>query len=318
MKAISRYGCATYLKPTSKYKKNIRLKQGRIRQKLKMCEHKFNSAQSTNLPSYQDRYRNVISDMRNGKPAGNMLIAETIANNIDLYLKHIWQKNPVYKKLQLALTLRGMKPEKHILYRKAQKILKENNLLFDKMQLADLDFKTLKSLSKGEFVTGNHVLMHGQAYYLNFALRRGFQVKDIEQILLNKGFEKIKPLKYSTVVFRKVQGNKQDESINFINRLINAKKGETFTDLGYSYATIYQNKTMSAGNNDKGSPIVIMQILVPPKSKVSRYGFEFLFPKDSRYEVIEEAQVIKPEEWKKFFNGKENYSKNCMKMTVTI
>ena len=154
----------------------------------------------------------------------------------------------------------------------------------------------------GKFYEYGQVLGHGKAYTINSALRLGYDVDDALRVILDEGFRTVEPLEHPVQVYRAVCGGKADNSIEFINKLVKAKKGDTFIDKGYSYAS-FSERGISPCNGiyDSGTPELTLTINVPKGARVSD-GFDFvqnelLFPRNAEYKVIEEATRPNPKDY---------------------
>lgn len=225
---------------------------------------------------------------------------EYIAND-DNYLEYLWSQTPKVKKISFEINLKNCEannPEKFYWFNEAMKEMQKRNLLFDKNSLLLTETNILKSIARGKFTNNNEVLGHNIAYSINGALRLGGEVDNALVAILDEGFKNIKPLEEGLIVYRQVVGNSVDKSIDFINQLIKAKKGDTFIDKAYSYTSYYKNRASSCnGISDKNAPCIKLKIILPKGSKVSD-GSEYeqrevLLPRNARFKIIEEAKVIK-------------------------
>ena len=161
----------------------------------------------------------------------------------------------------------------------------------------------------GKFADYGEVIGHSKAYTINSPLRLGYNVDDTLKVILDEGFRTVEPIEKPVTVFRAVSGGKADGSIDFINNLIKAKKGETFIDKGYSYASFSEKGACSCnGIADLGTDAVKLTIIVPKGARVSNGSHyeqnELLFPRNAEYRVVEEA--TRPEPYiSKNYEGKE-------------
>ena len=164
------------------------------------------------------------------------------------------------------------------------------------------------------------MLGHHLAYRINSPLKLGYEVNDILKVILDEGFRTVEPLKHSTTVYRHVCGGKADKSIDFINKLKKAKKGDTFIDKGYSYSSFSERGASSCnGILDHGTDEIQLEIRVPKGARVSDGSDyeqnELLFPRNAEFRVVEEVTRPKPYV---FINpdGKEIKLKQPLRMIV--
>ena len=172
----------------------------------------------------------------------------------------------------------------------------------------------------GKFA-GSMVSGHSLAYQINSPLRLGFKVEDTLKVILDEGFRTVEPLGHGTTVYRTVCGGKADGSIDFINKLIKAKKGDTFVDKGYSYASFSESGASPCnGIRDAGTEDVSLTILVPKGARVSDGSWytkqnEMLFPRNAEFRVVEEATRPEPFVFTNY-EGKEVKMPRALRMVV--
>lgn len=275
-----------------------------LEKKLEKDKQLFISEYKQPLPNLEERFNIVKKDLRieYGEVfANNVKEAKEYIANDDNYLEYLWSQTPKAKKLSFELNLKNCEannPEGFYWFNEALKEMQKRNLHFDKNSLLLTDTNILKSIARGKFTNHNEVLGHNIAYSINGALRLGGEVDDALVAILDEGFKNIKPLEEGLIVYRQVVGNSVDKSIDFINQLIKAKKGDTFIDKAYSYTSFYKNGASSCnGIRDKNAPWIKLKIILPKGSKVSdgsQYEqSEVLLPRNARFKIIEEAKVIK-------------------------
>ncbi len=151
----------------------------------------------------------------------------------------------------------------------------------------------------GKFASYGEVIGHSKAYTINSPLRLGYNVDDTLKVILDEGFRTVEPIEDPVTVYRAVSGGKADGSIDFINNLIKAKKGETFIDKGYSYSSFSEKGACSCnGIADLGTDTVKLKIIVPKGARVSNGSHydqnELLFPRNAEFRVVEEATRPEP------------------------
>lgn len=273
----------------------------KLQDELKIEKLKFIQENKNNLPPIDQRYNEVLRDMRTeygGTFTAEMKWAKYIAKNDNEYLEYAFEKSPKYKELALKLRLTEMKPDELQYYKEAEQVLISRKLNYDRLELASLPDHIIKSIAKNEF--GNaQAIGHGLAYQVNGALRLGVNPEDIIITLLDESFKSAKPLTKSTVVYRGVTGGSADNSIDFINKLMKLKKGNTFIDKGYSFTSFNPHCAVSCnGTQDLGTPEIKLKIIVPKGAKISDGSdfeqLEMLFPRNAEFRVVEEAEIIKP------------------------
>ena len=281
--------------------KELREKEIKIlEQKIEQEKAKFVKEHKNNLPSYEDRCKEVAKYCRT--EYGNTFSrevanAEKWVQKDENYLNFLWNISPRAKELSLEIALKSKNSEQLYWYNKAASVLESRNLHYDKHDLACLEDKMVRAIAKGEFYTEyGQVLGHGEAYQVNGALRLGANVDDTIRVILDEGFRTVTPLEEEITVYRAVSGGKADKSIDFINNLIHAQKGDTFVDKGYSYSSYYPNAAVSCnGIHDSGTPEIKLKIIVPKGSRVSDgSGYEqceLLFPRNAEYRIVEEAKI---------------------------
>lgn len=273
----------------------------KLQDELKIEKLKFIEENKNNLPPIDQRYNEVLRDMRTeygGSFTAEMKWAKHVAKTDIEYLEYAFEKSHKYKELALKLRLTAMKPDEVQYYKEAEQVLMSRKLNYDRLELASLPNHIIKSIAKNEF--GNaQAIGHGLAYQVNGALRLGVNPEDIIITLLDESFKSAKPLTKSTVVYRGVTGSTADNSIDFINKLMKSKKGDTFIDKGYSFTSFNPRCAVSCnGTWDLGTPELKLTIKVPKGAKISDGSdfeqLEMLFPRNAEFKIVEEAKVIKP------------------------
>lgn len=304
----------------------IDIKQNNINElqsKIKIEKQRFIEKNKNNLPSIEVRYNEVLRDMRTeygGAFTAEMKWAKHIAKNDNEYLEYAFEKSPKYKELALKLRLIEMKPDELQYYKEAEQVLISRKLNYDKLELASLPSHIIKSIAKNEF--GNaQAIGHGLAYQVNGALRLGVNPEDIIITLLDESFKYAKPLTKSTVVYRGVTGSSADNSIDFINKLMKAKKGDTFIDKGYSFTSFNPHCAVSCnGTWDLGTPEIKLKIHVPKGARISDGSdfeqLEMLFPRNAEFKVVEEAKIVTPGTEYIGKNGQKHKSSDYVEMVV--
>lgn len=279
--------------------KNTRI--ATIKKQIDEEREKFFKENKDKLPPLKERYKVVKKYCRTsyGNTWANETRAmEALAENDRRYLKFIWQKSDTAKDLYLKLALEEMSTEQLDTYTKAVSTLEKKGLSFDKYELTKLcryNNEVANTIAQGRFTTSwGEVAGHGMAYSINGALRAGYEVDDILRVALDEGFKEVVPLEHQERVYRHVTGGSEDGSINFINQLINGKKGDSFSDKGYSYSTFKKGCAVSCnGIRDINSPEITLEIIVPKGAKVSDgrsfEQCEMLFPRNAEFRIIEEA-----------------------------
>lgn len=144
---------------------------------------------------------------------------------------------------------------------------------------------------------------HHHAYEVNGILRYGSGRTNTLTAILDEGFRTVPPLERETVVYRAVCGSSEDGSINFINKLVDSKIGDTFTDKGYSYSSFYKGAAQSCnGSWDSGTPEILMTINVPKGARVSNgiditKQAEMLFPRNSEFRIVSKEKKENSNLW---------------------
>lgn len=268
---------------------------------------KFYELHKNEIPSEEVRYKAYLPLMRTEYGSSfeaNASVAKLLAKDPNNWIVYLWNKTPKAKELQLEHILKQMEPKDLEMYNSAAWVLDNKKLQYDKLDLASSIFEGQREIIEKIATTGRcygygEVLGHNKAYTINSALRLGYNVDDTLKVILDEGFRTVEPLDRSVTVYRHVCGGKADNSIDFINKLIKAKKGDTFIDKGYSYSS-YSEKGASSCNGilDLGTDEVKLTILVPEGARVSNGSHyeqnELLFPRNAEFRVIEEASRPEP------------------------
>ncbi len=271
-----------------------------ILKQMAEAKAKFIEELKNNLPSAEERYQEGLR--RGVRGRFDMIQGQAIyfVKYPDGYVEHMWRYSAQAQELSFKIKLTKMTSEEIELYNKAVKVFEERNLPYSKNQLANLEPDELKRIANGEFANcAGEVMKHGSAHLFNARLRQGIDVDDTWRVILDEGFRTVKPLEHPQTVYRQVVGNSEDKSIEFINKLVNAKKGDTVSDKGYSYASyIRELATACHGTSEPGTPIFKLIIKVPEGAKVSQgkdfEQCEMLFPRNAEFRVVEEAKVTTP------------------------
>lgn len=279
--------------------------------------NEFFAMHKNNIPSEDERYEAFLPLMRieyGGSFRDNVFEAKQLAKEPENWLHYIWGKTPRGKELYLEYILKKMEPKELDLYNNAKWILDSKKLQYDELDLAKTIVSDQRELieelaTTGKFAGYGEVIGHSKAYTINSPLRLGYNVDDTLKVILDEGFRTVEPIENPVTVYRAVSGGKADGSIDFINNLIKAKKGETFIDKGYSYSSFSEKGACSCnGIADLGTDAVKLKILVPKGARVSNGSHyeqnELLFPRNAEYRVVEEA--TRPEPYiSKNYEGKE-------------
>lgn len=269
--------------------------------------NEFFAMHRNNIPSEDERYEAFLPLMRieyGGSFRDNVFEAKQLAKEPENWLHYIWGKTPRGKELYLEYILKKMEPKELDLYNNAKWILDSKKLQYDELDLAKTIVSDQRELieefaTTGKFAGYGEVIGHSKAYTINSPLRLGYNVDDTLKVILDEGFRTVEPIENPVIVFRAVSGGKADGSIDFINNLIKAKKGETFIDKGYSYASFSENGACSCnGIADLGTDAVKLKIIVPKGARVSNGSHydqnELLFPRNAEFRVVEEATRPEP------------------------
>lgn len=268
--------------------------------------NEFFATYKNNIPSEEERYKAFLPLMRieyGGSFRDNVFEAKQLAKEPENWLHYIWDKTPRGKELSLEYILKKMEPKDLDLYNNAKWILDSKKLQYDKLDLAKTIVSDQRELieelaTTGKFAGYGEVIGHSKAYTINSPLRLGYNVDDTLKVILDEGFRTVEPIENPVTVYRAVSGGKADGSIDFINNLIKAKKGETFIDKGYSYSSFSEKGACSCnGIADLGTDAVKLKIIVPKGARVSNGSHyeqnELLFPRNAEFRVVEE--VTRPE-----------------------
>ena len=286
-----------------------RLKEAeQLKEVIEKERTKFFEAHKNEIPSEEERYQAYLPYMRTeyGRSFNdNSYNARELAKDPEQWLWYLWGKDPKARKMEFDLALKEMKPQDLEIYKSAKWVFDNKNLQYDDFDLVNsINNPQLREIIEDVALTGefgsNMVAGHSLAYRINSPLRLGFKVDDTLRVILDEGFRTVEPYKWDTTVYRTVCGGKADGSIDFINKLIKAKKGDTFIDKGYSYTSFSEMGTSPCnGICDLGTESVSLTILVPKGARVSDGSWytkqnEMLFPRNAEYRVVEEAKVIEP------------------------
>ncbi len=279
-----------------------------LKEVIKQERTKFFEAHKNKIPSEEERYQAFLPYMRTEYGSNfleNSRSAKQLAKDPEQWLWYLWYKDPKARAMELDLALKEMKPQDLELYNSAKWVFDNQKLKYSDLDLAYSIYSSeLREIIeevalRGKF-SGSMVSGHSLAYQINSPLRLGFEVEDTLRVILDEGFRTVKPLEQGTTVYRTVCGGKADGSIDFINKLINAKKGDTFVDKGYSYTSFSEKGTSPCnGIRDAGTEDVSLTILVPKGARVSDgSGYtkqnELLFPRNAEFRVVEEAKRPEP------------------------
>ncbi len=269
--------------------------------------NEFFAANKNNIPSEEERYEAFLPLMRieyGGSFRDNVFEAKQLAKEPENWLLYIWGKTPRGKELSLEYILKKMEPKELDLYNNAKWILDSKKLQYDELDLAKTIISDQRELieefaTTGKFASYGEVIGHSKAYTINSPLRLGYNVDDTLKVILDEGFRTVEPIEDPVTVYRAVSGGKADGSIDFINNLIKAKKGETFIDKGYSYSSFSEKGACSCnGIADLGTDTVKLKIIVPKGARVSNGSHydqnELLFPRNAEFRVVEEATRPEP------------------------
>lgn len=268
---------------------------------------KFFEIHKNNTPSEEERFRAFLPLMRRQYGCNYNSIAQEAkfyAKDPNNWLAYIFNKTPIANELALKITLKQMSPENLELYNNAKKVFESRKLKYNELDLAQSIFhpndkELIESVARGEFSFWGEVLGHGQAYRVNDALRMGANVDDTLRVILDEGFRTVEPLEETRLVYRAVQGGKADNSLDFINKLVNAKEGDVFVDKGYSYSSFVENCARPCNSiSDFSTPWAKLNIIVPKGARVSDgrdYAQrELLFPRNAEFKVIEKPELKYP------------------------
>lgn len=277
-----------------------------LKEELEKDKQLFISEYSRSLPDIEERFNVYKKDLR--IEYGNVFAhkveeAKNYIRNDNNYLEYLWARTPKIEKMIFELNLKHLEaynPESFYYFNKAMNEMEKRNISYDKNSLFFLDENIIKSIANGKFTSEDYseALGHNIAYRINGALRCGGKVDDAIVAILDEGFKNVSPLSEDAVVYRQVVGNSIDKSIDFINKLIKAKKGDTFIDKAYSYTTYYENCATSCnGIKDKGAPWIILKIKLPKGAKISNGSQyeqrEALLPRNAKFKIVEEAKLVK-------------------------
>ncbi len=277
-----------------------------IDKEIKAELEKFYEENRNNLPSYEERLKIIGTDVETeyGSSYIDALnLMRRSAKNDETFLKWILPEPQKITDLRFKRALLKMTPDERYFYDEAVKQLKSRNIKFDAHELAYMDSNTLKFIAKGEFTDYGYVLEHHNAYKVNGILRYGSGREDTLTAILDEGFRTAPPLEEGEVVYRAVCGSTEDGSINFINKIVDSKIGDTFTDKGYSYSSFYRGAAQSCnGTWDMGTPEIIMTINVPKGAKVSNginrtEQAEMLFPRNSEFRIVSKEKKENSNVW---------------------
>ena len=286
-----------------------RLKEAeKLEQIIEKKRTKFFEAHKNEIPSEEERYQAFLPYMRTEYGTSfnqNSYNARELAKDPEEWLWYLWDKDPLAREMNLDLTLKKMKPQDLELYESAKWVFDNKKLKYSDLDLARSIYDSeLREIIEEVALTGKFagrmVSGHSLAYQINSPLRLGFKVDDTLKVILDEGFRTVEPLEHGTIVYRTVCGGKADGSIDFINKLIKAKKYDTFVDKGYSYTSFSKNATSPCnGIRDVGTEDVSLEIIVPKGARVSDGSWvtkqnELLFPRNAEFRVVEEAKRPNP------------------------
>lgn len=266
-----------------------------IDKEIKAELEKFYEENRNNLPPYEERLKMIGTDVYTeygGTYIDALNLLRRMVKDDEYFLKYILPEPKKITDLHFKRKLLTMTPDERYFYDEAVKQLKARNIKFDEQGLAYYDSNTLKSIAKGEFSDYGYVLEHHHAYEVNGILRYGSGRTNTLTAILDEGFRTVPPLEKEEVVYRSVCGSSEDGSINFINKLVDSKIGDTFTDKGYSYSSFYKGAAQSCnGPRDLGTPEILMTINVPKGARVSNSisrtkQAEMLFPRNSEFRIV--------------------------------
>ena len=316
-----------------------RIEQPLYEQRLKKAEKlekiiekkrtEFFEAHKNEIASEEERSQAFLPFMRTEYGSSflqNSREARQFAKDPEQWLWYLWNKDPKARKMELNLALMQMKPKDLEIYKSAKWLLDNKNLHYDDLNLArSIERSDLREIIEEVALTGKFcgdmVYGHNLAYQINSPLRLGFDVNDTLRVILDEGFRTVKPLEHDAIVYRHVCGGKADGSIDFINKLIKAKKGDTFVDKGYSYTSFSEMGTSPCnGIRDVGTEDVKLEIIVPKGARVSDGSWstkqnELLFPRNAEFRVVEEAKRPEPFVFINY-EGKEVKMPRALKLVV--
>lgn len=278
-----------------------------IDKEIKAELEKFYEENRNNLPPYEERLKLIGTDVYTEYGSSYILtlnMERRMAKDDEYFLKWMLPEPEKISDLRFKRKLLTMTPDERYFYDEAVKQLKARNIKFDEQELALFDSDTLEFIAKGKFTTdGGYVLEHHHAYEVNGILRYGSGRTNTLTAILDEGFRTVPPLERETVVYRAVCGSSEDGSINFINKLVDSKIGDTFTDKGYSYSSFYKGAAQSCnGSWDIGTPEILMTINVPKGARVSNGNYrtkqaEMLFPRNSEFRIVSKEKKENSNVW---------------------
>lgn len=309
--------------------KEVRKKEAeKLKETINNERIKFFEAHRSEIPPEEERYKAFLPLMRTEYGhtfKQNAIEARRLAKDSENWLEYLWTKDPQARKMELELIQKQMTPKDLELYKSAKWVLDNKKLHYDDLELAASICSDQKKIIEHLALNGKcfdygEVVGHHKAYTINSALRLGYNVDDILKVILDEGFRTVEPLEKAVTVYRHVSGGKADNSIDFINKLIQAKKGDTFIDKGYSYSSFSRNGASSCnGIKDLGTDEIKLTIIVPKGARVSNGCHyeqnELLFPRNAEYRVVEGA--IRPEPYVyRNYEGKEVKLPRALEMVV--
>ncbi len=278
-----------------------------IDKEIKAELEKFYEENRNNLPPYEERLKLIGTDVYTEYGSSYIFtlnMERRMAKDDEYFLKWMLPEPEKISDLRFKRKLLTMTPDERYFYDEAVKQLKARNIKFDEQELALFDSDTLEFIAKGKFTTdGGYVLEHHHAYEVNGILRYGSGRTNTLTAILDEGFLTVPPLEREEVVYRSVCGSSEDGSINFINKLVDSKIGDTFTDKGYSYSSFYKGAAQSCnGSWDSGTPEILMTINVPKGARVSNgiditKQAEMLFPRNSEFRIVSKEKKENSNLW---------------------
>ena len=307
-----------------------RLKEAeQLKEVIEKDRTKFFEVHKNEIPTEEERYQAFLPSMRTkyGRSFDeNSRRARELAKEPEQWLWYLWHKDTKARAMYLDLALKEMKPQDLELYNSAKWLFDNRKLKYNDLDLAhSIYHPELREIIEEVALTGKfdyygRVSGHHLAYRINSPLRLGFEVDDVLKVILDEGFRTVEPLEQGTTVYRTVCGGKADGSIDFINKLIKAKKGDTFVDKGYSYTSFSERGTSPCnGIRDVGTEDVKLEIIVPKGARVSDGSdykqSELLFPRNAEFRVVEEATRPEPFVFTNY-EGKEVKMPRALRMVV--
>lgn len=185
------------------------------------------------------------------------------------------------------------KQKKESFYR-AQSLLDSKKLKYDPIELTNVPGHILECIGENRFSINDMVLGHGNAAWINDAVRKD-QDGGIWQVINDEGFKQLKPTEKPMVAYRAVSGESgKKANLEFVKNLIKLKEGDVFTDKAYSYSSLNKEHStpFSGGNCDAPDYLrADLTVNIPAGAKISKYKGECLFPRDSKFKILEPAEL---------------------------